>query len=348
VSEEVFGIAQIGRQAGDFYAPGAAVAGAILYPVGEPITVDLDRASTYPSEDYGVNFDAHPTRGSHGNRGGSFDMTSEARFEDLGEILESHYTGEVTPTGGPTFTWVWDFAVGAPTIVPMTVRSGSETTQDQWAAVGSLVDELNLSFDDLDAPGHHPWMVDASMLCLDRESSALTADVDAPTSLESMLGHLSTISLGSTATAFASLTEITASLVSFGINTQRNLVLRPYGDDDSDLATGYGFSAKSSGEVTFKVKISATTKSVLHDAWNSSGAELDELRGRVTVNGSGSKLVHVDFRAGLTAVPVGTRDGERVYEVTGKLVRDGDAIPGPARISILNGVSALGSYVVGS
>ena len=123
-------------------------------------------------------------------------------------------------------------------------------------------------------------------------------------------------------------------------------MLRPYGSS-SDLSAGYGFSAKSSGDLTFKVKISASTKSDLHDAWNSSGAALGEKRIRITVDGSGNHVAHLDARLGLTAVPVGERDGERVYECTGKIVKD-DALDAGAQWTIVNNVASLGSVSGGS
>lgn len=346
--EQVFNTAQLGRQAGTFYTVGAAVPGAILYPVSEPIVVDLDRASTYPPEDYGDNFDAHPGRGHHGNRGGTFPFQSVARFGDFMEPLEMHYAGDIAPSGGPVYTWAYPFEVTAPTLVPYTVRTGSEVSQDQWAAVGTLLDELTISFDDLDAPGEHPWMIEGNAICVDRAVSALTPGVNAPAAanLETMMGHLSIIKLGSTSTAFGSLSEIASSLISCSVVTRRHLVLRPYGST-SDLSAGYGFSAKSDGEMTFKAKISSTTKSDLHDAWNSSGAALGEKRIRITVDGSGNHVAHFDARIGLTAVPVGERDGERVYECTGKLVKD-DTLAAGAQWTIVNNVAALGSASGGS
>lgn len=347
-AEQVFNTAQLGRQAGTFYSVGAAVAGAVLYPVTEPIVIELDRASTYPPEDYGDNFDAHPGRGHHGSRGASFPFSSVARFGDFMEPLEMHYAGDIAPSGGGPYTWVYPFEVGAPSLVPYTVRSGSETAQDQWAAVGTLLDELTISFTDLDAPGEHPWMIEGSALAVDREASALTGGVEAPAAadLETMMGHLSIIKLGTTATAFGALAEVASTLVSCSIVTRRNLVLRPYGSA-SDLSAGFGFSAKSSGEMVFKVKISATTKSDLHDAWNSSGAALGEKRIRITCDGSGNHLAHFDARIGLTAVPVGERDGERVYECTGKLVKD-DTLAAPGQWTVINNVATLGSAAGGS
>lgn len=343
MAEQVFNTLQLGQQAGTFAAPGSAVAGAVLFPVTEPVNVELDRASRYPAEDYGLNWDAYPGRGSHGVRGGTLSIPAEFRFGDGMEMLEMHYAGGITPTGSGPYVWVYPFEVGAPTLIPVTARSGSETSQDQWYAQSVLIDELTIGFDDLDAPGVHPWTVDASALCVDRVVDALTGAVDAPSAavLETMHGHLSTIAFGSTSTAFASLTALTGSLISCQIKTMRHLVLRPYGGS-TDVATGYGFSAKSEGEVTFKVKIGATSKSTLHDAWNSSGAALGEQRVRVSVDGSGNNDAKLDLRMGLTAVPVGERDGERVYECTGKLVYD-STLSAPAQWTITNDVATLAS-----
>lgn len=343
-AEQVFNVAQLGRQAGTFYEPGTAVAGAVLYPVSENVNIDLDRASQYPVEDYGENWDAHSTRGSHGVRGATLSINSEARYQDLQEMLESHWEGDVAPLAG---VWEYLLETGAPTLVPMTLRSGSEAAQDQWAARSVLIDELTLGFDDLDAPGHHPWTVDASCLAVDRELSALTVGVNAPATLSTIAGQHSRIHLGDVATAFAAITELEWHLISFQIVTRRHLVLRPYGST-ADLALGYGFSAKSEGELTFKLRISASTKTLIHDAWNSSGAELGEIRGRVTTTDPGSSLSKIlDFRTGLTAVPVGERDGERVYECTGKLIKD-DTLGAPAKITLDNGVTALASAAGGS
>lgn len=349
MSENVFNIAQLGRQAGTFYDVGSAVAGNVIYPVTEPISVELDRASTYPSEDYGDNFDAHAGRGHHGIRGATFPVRSIARFGDIMELLEQHWAGDIAPTGGGgSYAWAYPFEIGAPTIVPYTWRSGSETAQDQWAAIGVLLDEMTLSFDDLSAPGEHPWMVEATGMAMQRIVDALTASVDAPPAadLQTMMGHRSTLAIGSTATAFGSLSEIANSLVSFGITTRRNLVRRPYGSAN-DYAAGFGFSAKSSGEAKFKLKISTGTKTDIHDAWNSSGTDLGEKRGRLSIPGSGVHSAALDFRYGLTAVPVGERDGERVYDCTAKLVVD-DTLEAPALLTINNAQSQLGSVSGGS
>jgi hypothetical protein len=321
MAEVVFDRAQIAPQvAGTFAAPGASVPAITILPVTSPISIDLDRASHYPTEDYGRNVKNHAGRGSHGTRGSSFPATGELTYEQAMHLFEQSFAGSIVPTGVGPWVWAYPFEAVAPTLMPYTWEVGTETSQDQWEAAGVLIDELTIGFDDLDAPGSHPWTFDASCMGLTRAQAAITASLSS-TAVESMQGHLSTLSWGTTATAFASLAAITASLVSFQAVFRRSLVRRIYGGT-SDVAAGWGFTEKSSGEITFKVKISATTQSEFHDAWNSAGAALGEKRGRITAPGSTTNTFTLDWRAGMTAVPVSERDGERVYEVTGEIVDD--------------------------
>jgi hypothetical protein len=338
VAEQPYHVAQIAPQAGTFYVPGASVAAITILPVTSPADIELDRASQYPEEDYGKNIDAHAGRGYHGVRGATLPLEGELTFEQAMHLFEMHYKGAIVPTGTGPYTWLYPFETGLPTLIPYTVETGSETTQDQWEAVGVLIDELTLGFDDLDAPGAHPWTFQASCQAINRVAAALTGSLSS-TAVETMQGQWTILKEGSTATAFAALTELAASLVSFQIVTRRSIVLRPYGGT-GDTATGYGFSAKSSGEITAKVKISATSKSDIHDAWNSSGAVLGEKRWRVEVDGAGDNLADLDFRFGMTAVPLGERDGERLYEVTGKIVDD-TTLSAPAQWTVVNSIADL-------
>lgn len=321
MSEQVFHAAQIAPQTGGtFAAPGASVAAITILPVAEAINIELDRASQYPAEDYGRNVKNHAGRGYHGARGSTFSANGELTFEQAPHLLEQHYAGGITPTGTGPWVWAYPFEGGAPSLVPYTWEAGSETSQDQWEAAGVLIDELTLGFDDLDAPGAHPWTFDASCMGLTRAAAALTGSLSS-TAVETIQGHLTVLKEGAVATAFGSLAELSASLVSFSITTRRSLVRRVYGGT-TDVAVGWGFSEKSTGEITAKVKIGATAKSDIHDAWNSSGAALGEKRWRIAAAGTTTNAFTLDFRFGMFAVPIGERDGERLYEVTGEIVDD--------------------------
>lgn len=334
--EIAFNLAQLGRQAGTFLAPGASVAATNVLPVTERVIIDLDRASRYPQEDYGRNAANHAGRGYHGVRGASLPLTGELTFEQIMHVLEMHYAGSISPTGSNPYTWVYPLEAGAPTLKPYTVETGSEIVQDQYEAVGVLIDELTLGFDDLDAPGAHPWTFNATCLALSRAQAAITAALSS-TAVETLQGHLSVIKWGTTATAFAALGEEVGTLISFSVATQRHLVRRPYGGT-TDVAGGYGFTEKTTGTATFKVKVNSTTQADFHDAWNSAGGVLGEKRARISAVGSGTKVAHLDFRGGMTAVGVGDRDGESVYEVTAELVDD-TTLTAPAAWTVINAIA---------
>jgi hypothetical protein len=340
--ESVFHVVHLGRQAGTMSDPGTEVGGdKVLYPVSEAVIIELDRATEYPAQDWGRNAAARAGTGYHGVRGASFSLASQLRFEDFMYLAESHYAGDVTPAslGGGVYQWVYPLESGIPTLVPLTVESGSESAIDQWAAVGAFCDELTLSFEDLDSPGAHPWTIESTWLALNRVARTLTPDPVLPTALEVAQGQNSLIKLGPVATAFGSLTELPASLISFSLATSRHMELRAYGGD-TDGASAVGFSEKTSGEVTMKLKIWADSKTRVYDEWENGSPFADDVRVRIDVPGSGSKQLYIDFALGMTAIPVGTRGGERVYEVTGQIL-DEDDLDAPAQITIENGISAL-------
>jgi hypothetical protein len=340
--ESVYHVVQLGRQAGTLQVPGAQVAATKLYPVSEPVIIELDRATQYPPQDWGRNAAARAETGFHGVRGANFSLPSQFRFGDAPDLLEAHYSGDIVPTslGGGLYRWEYPLEVGLPTLVPYTVESGTEVTQDQWAAVGALIDELTISFDDLDAPGAHPWTIDSTWMALNRVLSPLTTLTDLPAGLETMQGQNSLIHLGPLSEAFADLDELTATLISCSIATQRHLELRPYGGD-TDGASGMGFTEKTSGTVTAKVRINSATKAAVYDQWENGSPFSDDQRIRIHIPGSGSKEAFLDYAIGLTAVPVGTRGGERVYELTGTILDDADA-DSMGQISIVNDQASLG------
>jgi hypothetical protein len=340
--ESVFHVVHLGRQAGTMSEPGSEVGGdKILYPVSEPVIIELDRATTYPAQDWGRNAVARAATGFHGVRGASFALNSHLRFEDFPYLAEAHWAGDVTASslGGGLYEWVYPLETGIPTLVPLTVESGTDASQDQWAAVGAFCDEMTLSFEDLDSPGAHPWMIESNWLALNRVARGLTPDPVLPTALETAQGQNSLIHLGPTSTAFGDLDELAAHLISFSLATSRHMELRAYGGD-TDGASAVGFAEKTSGEVTMKLRISATSKTRVYDEWENGSPFSDDIRVRIDVPGSAGKQLYIDFGLGMTAVPVGTRSGERVYEVTGQIL-DEDDLDAPAQLTIVNTVAAL-------
>ena len=164
--------------------------------------------------------------------------------------------------------------------------------------------------------------------------------VAARTGMEVMQGHLTQLYEGTTGTAFASLTELAGSLKSYTQTTNRNLARRAYGGT-SDVAVRYGFKDMSNGTFEAKIGVSATSKSDFHDIWDvASPAPLGERRWRIKVTGTGSKLMYIDSRVGIFAVPTDEVDGERIFKVSGEFVDD-STLGAPLQWQITNGIASL-------
>lgn len=340
MAERVFTKIQTGEQSGTFAAPGAAVAATVIIPGAVASWPTVDRGTGWPEEDRGRNARNPAGRMHHGARGVTFGLSGEARFPDLQYLLEGHWQGNIAPTGVGPYVYTTDLEAGSATIQPRTWEMGSETAQDQWRVRSVLIDELSLGFDDLGGQGFNPWVFDASCLAVDRTSTALTAALSpVATAMETMQGLYTILAEGTTATAFGSLAELTTSLIMFKITSQRSLMLRHFGGT-SDLATSFGFSERTTGTVSMKVKVGATALSDFHDIYLVAGGVGTERRHRITIDGGGNNTATLDYRVGITKVDPDERSGEGVYLVEGELVDD-STLDALATFAITNDVAAL-------
>lgn len=321
MSEIVFDKLQLGLQTGTPAAPGAAVAATIIFPIDAGlIDPDLDRGYASPDEDYGVLSRHQAGRGSYGLRAANIPVTFVARFEDIMRFLEMRLAGGITPTGTDPYTWPYTADETSDSTKVYTGEIGSETSQDQYRLSTMIVTDLELSFGPLTAPGDHPLKVTATLQALNRTPQALTAALSAGASMETIEGHLSNLYAGSTATAFASLTEFANHLVSYRLRYSGARPYRPYGGA-TDVSTGYGL-AKPEATVEMAVKVSATSKAEFLDQFEASGAVAPERRVRMKITGSNSREFRIDHRLRYEKVKRGERDGEAVYMITGHAVKD--------------------------
>jgi hypothetical protein len=343
VSENVFNILGLGRQSGDAYAPGAAVAATFLYPVEAPVGFELDRGSAFPKQDRGRNVRNNPGSGYHGVRSASTSLPSQVRYQDVMDVLEMIYAGNVSPVslGGGLYQWNYPFEALAPTVVPYTLEGGNTDDEDaQMRLISCLVGQLTMGFPSIVVPGAVPWTLSADVMAFDREISPLTDPLTARTGLEVVQGHLTRLYEGDTSVAFAALPELEGSLKSFTTTAQRNLTGRAYGGAD-DLPTKFGFSDHSNGTFEATVAISADSKSDFHDIWNVSVPEpIAERRWRVKAIGGSSKALWIDGRAAILGVPYDDADGERLFKVTGEWVDD-DALDASHQVSVVTTTSTL-------
>ena len=342
MSENVFNIVQLGKQSGTFTAPGAAAAATFLYPVEEPVNMELDRASTFPQQDVGRNVRNRAGSGFHGLRGSTVTLASQVRYEDVMDILEMCFAGGVAPTGTtPTYTWVYTYEGATPTVIPSTIEGGNtDSATAQMRMRSCLVNSLTIGFEALTAPGAFPWTLSAEIFGFDREIAALTPALAVRTGLEVVQGHRTVLSEGPTGTAFSAITTLSNSLKSFTATFNRNLARRAYGSP-SDIPLSYGFTDKSNATFEMKVAISTTAKTDFHDIWNvATPAALGERRWRLVSAGVSPKSFQIDLRAGILAVPYDENDGERLFSVTGEIVDD-DTLVGGAQITVINGIPSL-------
>lgn len=343
MSEDVFNVVQIGKQAGSFSAPGSAAAATLLYPISDKISPDLDLGGAYPTLHRGRNVRNLGGSGYHGVRKASVTLPSEVRFEDVMVMLERIYAGSVVPTGAGPYVWVYPFEALSPTVVPMTLETGNidaSAAQEQMSS--ALINSLTMGFSPITAGQASPWTLSADVLAFDRAVNALTsAGALSPiaSALETVQGHLTRFYEGTIATAFASLTEIAGSLRSFTMTASRNLIARAYGSA-SDLPSKFGFTDLSTVTYELVVAVSTTAKTDLHDVWNTSGATLGERRIRVKAAGSGTKYFQVDARAGMFGIPWDDGDGERVYKITGEFADD-TTLAASNVVTISNGISVI-------
>lgn len=336
MAEQVYRVVQYGVET----VVGTSVAATAKLAV-DAATPELDRASQYGGEDYGRSIRNHDSRGYHGLRASQMPFAGDVTFEQIMPFLEAHYAGGITPTGTNPYTWVYSFEGGAATRKTLTIEEGvAGSTQDEWEMAGTIVDDLTLEYDMLAAPGAQPWRLSGTFMGMDRAVATLTGSLTLP-ALETVMGHLTILKEGTTATAFASLSDLSGSLIRYSQTTNRNNVRRPYGAASGDKASAWGQSEKATGTFEAIVKVSATAKTNLHDIWNSSGGSLGERRWRVEAVGSGTKVLRSDFRAAIFAVGIDDRDGERVYAVTGEMVDD-STLGGMNTITIINTMAALG------
>lgn len=334
MSQAVYDVIQLGRQTVD----GTAVAATTVFP-GKADAPELDRGYRNPDEDYGIQDEEVAGRGAMGLRGASTRISGDVTDSDWMHFAEMHFAGSVAPTGSGPYTWLHTADSTSDTAKRYTIELGSETAQDQWRLTGCLCDELTMGFDALEAPGNMPWTFDASIQALDRSITALTAAQAAPAARETFEGHLTTIAEGAVATAFGSLSVLTASLVMFRFTSSRPWVRLPYGGA-TDIATAWGQSGKSGVTFEAQIKIGSTAKTNVHDNFNASGSPVTEKRWRLLTTGSGTKTLTVDARVRYRVVGRAERNGEHVYGIQGSMVKDA-TLGGRIAVTTVNSTSVL-------
>lgn len=339
MSEAIYQVTQLGRQT----SIGTAVSATTIFPTDAGwLGFELDRASVSPDEDYGRSSREQAGRESTGIRLATSTLPFVARYQDLFHAFEMHVAGTSGTASGTAapYTRTYTFDETSDTLKYYTIEYGDRSsTQDEYRAYGVLANQFDFGFDALTAPGNTTWNGSLGLVAVSRDANAMTDALTAPTTLESLEGHLTTLQEGSTATAFASLGTATASLKQFSLSSTINVAGRAYGGA-TDKVSAMGRSGK--GEVTFDalVAINSTTKTDLEDIFNVAGSTPTERRWRIKVTGSGNNSLTIDFRCRLRSVNRADQDGERLYAVNGVWVYD-STLAGRGQFTLVNDVQVI-------
>lgn len=331
MAESVFRKLQIGAES----TFGTEVDATVIFPC-DPGSAEftLNRGTNVPDEDYGRAIRNQTGRGSHGNRVATASLSAVARYQDLGYILNMAM-GSATTTGtAAPYTHVWKNDTTSDTTKSYTVESADGVAP--FVAVGVVATGYELGFDALGAGANAAWNISADLQAANLTQGTATSGLSDPSALETIEGHLTTIAMGSTSTAFASLSVVGTALVQYGCSLTSDKPLRHYGGSDTAAAHG---RAKAEGDVTILLKVSSATIDESWDIFTVSGAVPTERRVRMSVAGSAG-TAYVDHRLLFKDVHIEPdgRDGERLVSIVADKVYD-STLATDLSITIINQVS---------
>jgi hypothetical protein len=334
-------IVQVGRET----THGTAVPATVRLPGFSTGITTLDRAPSKVNEDFGSLALNQAGRGYYGVRLAKLPYKGNLNFEDciryLGAFIEGGITTPTTVTTG-VYSWAYLSDTTADSLDSLTIEEGDNINAYQMPF--ALGESLKLSFNALASPGSSPWQVEASFIGRDKIPHAFTSAVSVPAGVETAMGHLTRAYLGTTATAFASLSE-QVGLLAFDLTIPTGVLARKYGGSTDTFDTYGRAKYDPTGTITFYS--TAATQTALFTPYQSfSGSPvMSEFHLRVQATGSliatgYNKLFTIDSRVRLSAVPVAEdANGATVYQGNIELVNDA-TLGGPLMITVQNGVAS--------
>jgi hypothetical protein len=334
MAEAAFRYVQIGKET----TFGSAVQGTIILPldVGSA-EFTLNRAYDIPDEDFGTMIQHLSGRGSYGVRVATASLSMNASYELAPYILGMAIGSAVTSGSADPYTHTFTGDGTADTANSYTFRIVD--TVQPFVAAGVQVMRFDLGFDNIDAGTNSMWKLNADLQAASLATGTATASLSAPSTIQTMEGHLTTLSEGASGTAFASLGELTGSLVQYRLTVEQHKPLRPYGGT-ADTATAHG-DQKRVGTVAMMLKVSSTVISDIWDIFNVSGALPTDRRARIVSTGSNSHTMTIDHLLEYTDVHVSpnVRNGERLVSVAANCLYD-STLASDLVIAIDNGTAS--------
>lgn len=337
--ERVFSKVQEGAEV----TPGTAVtctAGLNMEATSLP---DLDRAEGAPQEDYGVISDRQSNRAYYGVRLMKFPMKGVVRYEDLMRYLEPALAGGITPTTPAGVVKLWTYIADdtTDTLKPRTLKLGDQI--NAYVSTYCLVEKIHIFYDALAAGSNAPWRIEVDYIGQDLQNGTFDAATNVA-GAESPMGHLTRIYLGSTATAFASLSEIAGSLVKFDMTIETGVTTRKEG--------GIHDTFDSHGRLNRKINFTGTVmassagKTNYRDPWVVADSPVVmEKRMRIQalgtiVSSALPRTITIDQRVQISGVKMGEHNGAAIFEVEGHAVDDA-TLASNISVAVQNGVLTL-------
>jgi hypothetical protein len=307
--------------------------------------VVLDRSPDAIQEDYGRLAEAEAGRGFYGVRHATLARKGVVRFEDIIPALGGCLAGNVTATGGPpAYTRLYTADMIANTLDLATIEEGDNVGVYQMP--DSLLTELRLGFSALAAPGNSPWTTTEAWMGSDKIAIAgFTPAAAAPAVAETAMGHLTRAYLGTTATAFAALSE-EVGLHACEFVLPSGVVPRKYGNA-GDTLDGYG-RARRRPTGTFTFYADATRETDIFGVYNAAGAIMGEKRLRVVCNGSALVGTNNVQTVSITGSPTGgTFTLTFVAVTTGTIAWNATAGAVQTALRLLSTIGQYGCVVTG-
>lgn len=277
----------------------------------------------FPEDDRGTLVAASRFYG--GAFDGSFSIEAEANYNDIGWLFATVVKGSVSPstinTAAYAYTYTPQTTATGDDLQSATIEFGDDTQEfecEYCEATG-----FTLGFDTLKVGEAAPLNIKVNYLTQSLASNTKTAGLSAPT-VETILGTTGTVYLGSTSTAYASLSALTGSLRSFELTYENNLGRKIFvGDGDTYSNIGRGRRV-----VTFSAMVEGDSAGVTRfDEWKLGTQKRIRLlfQGAV-ISGSSpatTKKLRIDGNFVLTSFdPIGSEDTNTVFAISGRFLPD--------------------------
>jgi len=300
---------------------------------------NFTRPRDFPEEDRGTLVAA--SRFFDGVKDYGFTIECEAlNFEQLGWFLATAVKGSVSPTTVNSVAYQFDYSPNTTTtgddLEAATIEFGDDT--QEFESTYCEVDSFTIGFDTLKTGDTAPLKGRFDYLTKSLASNTKTGSLSSPT-VETILASNATFYIGSTSTAYASLSALTGSLRAWEMKWENNLGRKVFvGDGDTFSNIGRGrrmitFTATVEGDSN------GVTRFVEWDLGTQKRMRLD-FQGTVITSSSPArtKLFRVDGNFVLTKFdPIQSVDTNTVFEIEGRFLPDSSLSNAEVNLTLING-----------